>query len=82
MPHPITDDVLVELYGPNGAARRDETERLVDNAVELALSHAARFDLLPPALEQVARSRWEERLRNGEGAPGVERFVGSSGARR
>jgi hypothetical protein len=54
-------------------------EARIEEAVEQALRGAARFDLLPPELEDIARQRWRERLAAGESAPNVVHFSGGWG---
>jgi vacuolar-type H+-ATPase subunit H len=61
---------------------RTEAKRLIENAVEQALAGSqTSFDTLPHELEDAARQIFQERLRRGEGAEGVEFFSGTTGAR-
>lgn len=85
MAEPIDESALEGASRRLGWRRSEasaQAERLVDGAVADALVGTPRFDLLPPELEPVARQRFEERLRAGEGHPGSQRAIASTGARQ
>lgn len=81
----MTFDEQVEAYAHRHgwplAKARQRAGALIANEVELALRGAGRFDRMPVELEAEARRRFEDRLRAGEGVPGVARMVASTGGR-